>query len=75
MNNQCLVKYVCFCSVFTIISIFKLTIPSDVTQANVVSDLVSNLRLVHSCLKCFGQSRKHYFILTEIHIFTFYGLM
>ena len=47
MNNQCLVKYVYFCSVFTIISIFKLTIPSDVPQANLVSDLVSNLRLVY----------------------------
>ena len=39
------------------------------------ADLVSNLRLVHSCLKYFGKSLKHYFTLTEIRVFTFYGLM
>ena len=52
-------------------TIFSLKLVSY-SQNSLVSDLVSNLRLVHSCLKYFVQSLKHYFILTEIHIFYFF---
>ena len=64
-----------------LVSNLRLVLVSDLLlftkwlRANLVSDLVSNLRLVHSCLKYFGKSLKHYFTLTEIHVFTFYGLM